>query len=230
MAGLQIHYHHLAFVWILKQGAWSVWLNYSERTVMWHIPSLTTFSCHFQEPHFTLPALCSLLVWLWEEAEFQTALTIADFNLSSKSRLVSSLSKDQDENFPVLLWICLSFQENSLHMKLHCLGRNNLVIFSVLSYLVSYLSLHCRHQKLIFIYLHSLLQENLFSLFVLALKPSLQDLNLVWGTYKMRWYHFSFGMFLVLPLWRCLRPAEHVKYLRVHYSSKGTFLSIQFMT
>lgn len=136
---------------------------------MLHIPSFATFSCLLQEPQFTPPVLFSLFVWLWEEAEFQTALTISDFNLSSKTRLVSSLSKNQDENFPVLLWVCLSFQENSLHMMLHCLGRNNQVIFSVLQYLVSYLSLHCGHQKLICIYLHSVLQENFFSLVVLLL-------------------------------------------------------------
>lgn len=76
---------------------------------MLHIPSFPAFSCHFQKPQFTLPVLFSLLVWHWEEAEFQTALTIADFNPSSKSRMVSSLSKDQDEKFPVfLLWVCLS--------------------------------------------------------------------------------------------------------------------------
>lgn len=85
------------------------------------------------------------------------------------------------------------------------------------------------HQKLIFIYLHSLLQENFFPLFVLALKPSLQVVNLLWTTYKMQWYNFLFCMFLVLPLWRCLWLAEHIKYLRVYYSSKGTFLSVQFM-
>lgn len=70
-----------------------------ENSVMLHIPSFPAFSCHFQKPQFTLPVLFSLLVWHWEEAEFQTALTITDFNLSSKSRMVSSLSKDQDEIF-----------------------------------------------------------------------------------------------------------------------------------